>query len=146
LALAPAADAAGRSGQWVSLANAHKAYVMVDIAQGASAGVPLTFQQAQTVAGAKALSGNLNIWANQNEAASDTNAPQAAAEAFTTSNATGNKKVIFEIVPEGILDVVNGFKYLQVITGVSGSGNVTAGTYFILPGRFDQNPPPSAIV
>jgi hypothetical protein len=148
MALPPAADSAGRSGQWISLTNAHKVYVVVDIAQGAGTGVPISFQQATSVAGAgaKALSGNLNIWANQNTAASDTNSPQTAAETFTTSTATGNKKIIFEVVPGSVLDVTNGFKYIQVNTGASGSGNVTAAGYFILPGRFEQNPPPSAIV
>jgi hypothetical protein len=148
MALPPAADSAGRTGQWVSAADAHKIYIEVDIAQGASEGVPITFQQATSISGAGAmpLSANLNIWANQNEAATDTNVPQPPAQSFTTSAATGNKKVIFEAIPESVLNSTLGYKYIQVITGASGSGKVTSGNYYILPARYAQQTPPSAIV
>jgi len=147
MALAPANDSAGRSGVWVNAAFSHKIYVMVDIAQGASTGVPLTFQQATSAAGAnaKAVSANMSIWADQAAGSGDTLVQQPSAENFTTSSATGNKKIIFEVIPESVLDVNNGFNHIQVITGASASGNATAASYFILPGRYEQAVPPSAL-
>jgi hypothetical protein len=151
MALPPAADAAGRSGQWISLREGHKAYAVVNINQGNAATVALTFQQATSAggAGAKALSGNLNIWANQAQAQAaggDTLTQQTSAQSFTTSSATGDKKIVFEIVPEEVLDTTDGFCYVQVITGASNSANITQADYFIMPNRYAQQTPVSAVV
>ena len=151
MGLPPAADAAGRSGQWVSAKNAHKIYVVVNINQGNAATVALTFQQATSAAGAgaKVLSGNLNIWANQAQAQSaggDTLTAQTAGTSFTTSSATTYKKIVFEVILEDALDLVNGFDYIQVITGASNSANITQADYFVTPSRFEQQTPISAVV
>jgi C4-dicarboxylate transporter len=147
MALNPAADSAGRSGVWIDMMNAHKVYVMVDVTQGSGTGVPITFSQALTAAGgsAKALSANLNIWANQAAASTDTFTPQTAATSFTTSATQANQKIVFEVIPESALDVNKGFRFLQVVTGASGAGNITAASYFVLPSRYAQQQPPSAL-
>jgi hypothetical protein len=151
MALPPAADAAGRSGQWVGLKNSHKCYVIVNVNQGNAATVALTFQQATSAggAGAKALSGNLNIWANQAQAQAaggDTLTQQTSATSFTASATLANKKIVFEVVIEDALDLVNGFCYIQVITGASNAANITQADYIVIPGRFAQQFPPSAVV
>lgn len=133
VALAPAADAAGRNGAWVDLSKAQAALIEVLITQGNAATVALTFEQAQDVSGtgAKALSGNLKIWANQDVATNDTLVAAADAKTFTTSAALKNKQVIFKAIPDRVLDKNNGFKYIRVITGASNAANITAGTYVL---------------
>jgi hypothetical protein len=151
MALAPAADAAGRSGQWVGVKNTHKLYVVVNVNQGNAAPVTLTFQQATSAAGAgaKALSGSAFIWANQAQAQAaggDTLTQQTSAASFATSAAIAAKKVIFEVILEDCLDINNGFCYVQVITSASNAANITQADYFLIPGRFQQQLPPSAVV
>ena len=50
--LKPAADAAGRTSAYVSVANAHKAYILAYITQGNAATILLTPLQATSAAGA----------------------------------------------------------------------------------------------
>lgn len=145
--LAPAADAAGRSGAWVSLKGAHKAYVIFHTTQGNAATIALTFQQASDVSGtgAKALTGNMSIWANQDTATSDTLVAQTAAKTFTTSAAVKNKMVVFEIIPQTVLDVNNGFDCIQIITGSSNAANITFAGYVLTPLGYQQETPVSAV-
>lgn len=148
-AISPAADAGGRSGAWISLKNAIKAYVLVNITQGNAATVALTFQQATAIAGtgAKALaSGNMRIWANQDVSVNDTLTEVTAAQSFTTSAAVKNKLVLFEINPAEVMDINNGFDCIQVITGASNAANITQAVYILTPLGFSQATPPSAVL
>lgn len=146
-ALAPATDAAGRSGAWVKLTEAPKLYVVAHITQGNAATVALTFQQAQDTAGtgAKALSGNVRIWANQDTSVNDTLVAQTSATSFTTSAAVKNKIVVFEIEPRAALDINNGFNSIQVITGASNVANITEALYFAPFPNFQQATPPTIV-
>lgn len=131
-ALAPAADAAGRTGDYISLKNAHRAYVVVHITQGNAATVALTIEQATSVAGGgtKAITVAVPIWANQDTATDDTIARQTDAVSFTTSAAVKNKVVIFQIAPD-FLDLANGFDCITVKTGASHASNITQAMYFL---------------
>lgn len=148
VALAPAADAAGRNGKWVSLKNAHKLYVVVSINQGNAATVALTLEQATAVAGTggKAVTALVPIWANQDAAADDTLVRQADAASFTTDAALKEKLVVFEIIPQKALDLANGYDCLRVVTGASNVANITAALYVATPLRYAGDPPPSMIV
>jgi hypothetical protein len=125
--LAPAADSAGRTSSYRSLANAHKAYVVCHVNQGNASTVALTLLQAQDVSGtgSKVLSASVPIWFQTNTATSDANVVQAAAANFTTDAGTNDKIVVFEILPETALDVANGFKTIAVQTGASNASNIT---------------------
>lgn len=142
-ALAPAADAAGRSGDWVSLKHATKLYVLVNITNGHATAVPITFQQAKdnSGTGAKALTGNLRIWANSDTAASDTLVAQTAAKTFSTAAAVKNVMVLFEVEPRVALDINNGFTHIQVVTGASNAANITQASYLAVPVTFQQETP-----
>jgi hypothetical protein len=151
MALPPAADAAGRSGQWVSAKDTHKVFVVANVGQGNAAPVTFTFQQATSAAGAgaKALSGNVNIWANLAQAQAvggDTLTQQPAALSFATGAAIASKKVVFEIILEDALDITNGYAYVQIITSASNAANITQADYFLMLGRYEQQTPPSAVV
>lgn len=146
-ALAPAADAAGRTGAYVSLKNAAKAYVMVHLTQGNAATVLISVLQASDIAGtgAKALGNAVPIWVNQDTSLGDTLVRQADGLSFTTSAAVKNKQVIVE-VDATALDVNNGFDCIAVSTGASNAANVTQAQYLLAELRYGQAAPPSALV
>lgn len=136
--LAPAADAAGRTSAYRSLANAQKAWVVAHVNQGNAATVALTLKQAQDTAGtgAKVISATMPIFLQADTATSDANAQQTAAANFTTDATVKDKIVIFEILPEAVLDIANGFKAIAITTGASNAANITEAELFVL--RADQ--------
>ena len=146
-ALAPAADAAGRSGAWVSLKNAHKCYIRVHINQGNAATVALTILQAQAIAGtgSKAITGLCRIWSNLDVSVNDTLVRRADAISYTTDAGVKDKQVIFEIDPSS-LDIANGFDCIRVVTGASNAANITEAEYYLTPLRYPGGTPPSAVV
>ena len=132
--LAPAADAAGRTSSYRNLNNAQKAYVIVHINQGNAATVQLSLTQAKDVlgTGAKAISNVFPIFYQGNTASSDANVQQTSAASFTTDANVYDKIVIFELLPEQVLDVANGFKTIAVTTGASNAANITAAELFVI--------------
>jgi hypothetical protein len=144
-ALTPGADAAGRTSDWVSLKNCHKAWIVVHVDQGNAATIAITVEQATAVAGTsnKAITVAVPIWANEDCATSDTLVAQTAAVSFTTSAAVKHKQVIFEVDPAA-LDQANGFDCLAVVTGASNAANITSAQFYLAT-RYPQGTPPAAI-
>jgi len=145
--LAPAADAAGRTGAYVSLKNAFKAYIVAFITQGNAATILLTPLQASAVAGtgSKVLTANARIWADLDAATSDALARQTDALNFTTDAGVKNKIVVFEIDPAS-LDSANGFDCIGLSTGASNAANITSALFILTPLRYPAALPPSAVV
>lgn len=139
--MAPAADAAGRNSDAVSLKNYQKAWVIASINQGNAATIDLTIEQCTKVdgTGAKALTNNVPIWANLDAATSDVPARATDAKAYTTDAALKRKVVIFQIDPAS-LDVAGGFDCVRMVTGASNAANITAATV-LLEARY-PNPLP----
>lgn len=146
-ALAPAADAAGRAAEYVTLKDAPRCYVLVSITQGNAAPVELTIEQAQDVAGtgAKPIDNVVPIWANLDESVSDNLVRQTDAVNFTTDAGLKNKMVLLQI-DAASLDTNNGFNCISVATGASDVTNITTATYILTDIRYQQANPPSAIV
>ncbi len=137
------ADAAGRTGAFRSLKNAHKAWIIARVNQGNAAQVTFTPLQAQDVSGtgAKTIPA-VPIWANQDTSVSDALPAQAAAASFQTSVALKDKIVIFEIDPSN-LEVNNGFDCIALQTSASNTANITSASLHILS-RYQQASPPSS--
>jgi len=131
--LPPAADPAGRISSFRDLTNALKAYIVARVNQGNAAEVTFSLLQGQDVlgTGSKAV-GAVPVWMNAATASTDTLAIQTAAASLQTSATIADKIVIFEIVPEMCIDVVNGFRTLAVQTSASNAANVTEASLFIL--------------
>lgn len=146
-ALIPAADAAGRTAAYVSMKNAARLYVIVNITQGNAAQVPITIEQANNVAGAgsKAIVNPVRIWANIDTSLSDALVRQPDAVSYTTDAGVKNKVVIIEIDGRS-MDMANGFDCLVIKTGASNAANITSAMYVMTDLRFAQATPPSAIV
>lgn len=144
--LAPATDAAGRTGDYLSLKNSHKAFIIAHITQGNAATIALTPKQASAVAGTgvKALTNNCRIWANLDTATSDALVAATAAKDYTTDAAVKNKIVVFEI-DAASLDLANNFDCITLVTGASNVANITQAIAVLIP-RYAQATPPSAIV
>lgn len=130
--LAPAADAAGRTGGWVSLKGAQRAWAVVHIDQGNAATIAISINQASAVAGtgSKVITNTVPIWANQDAATAAAFTRQTDAVNFTTSAAVKKKTVIFEIDPAS-LDVAGGFDCITIITGASNAANITSALLFL---------------
>lgn len=144
--IAPAADAAGRSSDIVSLKNAGKAYILIHITQGNAATIALTPMQAQDVAGtgAKVLANAVPIWSNLDTSLTDTLIRRTDAVNYTTDAAVKNKQVVFEIDP-ALLDVANGFDCIYFTTGASNAANITQAEFLLVDLRYQQTTPPTAI-
>jgi hypothetical protein len=143
-ALPAAADAAGRTGQVISLKNANKAWVSCNIAQGNAATVTLSVVQAQSIGGAtKALANAVPIWANEDISASDTLTRQTDAVNYTTGTTVKNKVVVFQIDPTK-LDINNGYDCIAIQTGASNVANITAAMY-VLDMKYKEASNPTAI-
>ncbi len=144
-AMPNATDAAGRTGDYVSLKNATMAWVVVYLTQGNAATVAISINQASAVAGTgtKAITETVPIWSNLDTAASDTLVRRTAAVSYTTDAGVKNKIVIFQIDP-ATLDVANGFDCITVITGASHAANITGAQYWI-QSALQQATPPAAI-
>lgn len=145
LLLPAAADAAGRTSVYKSLRHGLKSWILVEVNQGNAATVLLSILQATdtTGAGSKALTANCPIWLNADTTASDAYVAQAAAAGtFTTSATLKQKLVLFEIVPEQCMDIVNGFRAIGVSTGASNAANITRAELLPLL-AYQQATPPS---
>ena len=145
-AIRPQAGAA-ITGDYISLKNVNKAWVVVTVYQDTTDVVAITIEQATTVAaaGSTVITNVVPIWANQDCAASDTMVKQTSAVNFSTS-ATDNKikKVIFEIDP-ATLDTANDFDCITVRTAASDASNITE-AHYILDMKYAEDVPPSVII
>lgn len=144
--LAPATDAAGRTGKYVSLKNAVGAWILVQIGQGDANTVLLSPKQAEAVAGTnvKVLANAVPIWVNSDTANTANFTRATDAVNYTTTAAVTPKAVLFQIPPD-LLDGVNGFDCLTIVTGASNVGNITAST-ILVDNKYKGEPPVSVIV
>lgn len=142
----PAADAAGRTSDWVSLKNVRRATIIAFMDQGNAATVALSVLQATAVAGtgSKALANAAPIWANQDVVAGDALTRQADGVALTTSAAVKQKIVVFQIDPS-MLDVAGGFDCIALSTGASNAANITS-ILFLLEMNHSGDAVPSTII
>ncbi len=142
--LNPATDAAGRTGLYVSLKYAVRAWVVFHVKQANAATILVTILQATDLegAGSKVLTNNVPIWANLDTATADTPTRTTDAKNYTTDAGTKNKIVVFQIDPE-FLDVVNGFNAIGISTGASDATNLTS-ALILVEQRYQQAVPPAA--
>lgn len=145
--MAPAADAAGRASDWVSMKNYGMCFILVSLTQGNAATVALTPLQATAVAGtgSKAIANAVPIWSNLDTSLTDTLVRQTDAVSYTTDAAVKNKQVVF-MIDATQLDVANNFDCVSITTGASNAANITAVNFFLAEPRFNNATPPSAII
>lgn len=130
------------TGDYVSLKNANRAFVVVHVAQGNAATMAITIEKATDVAatGSTAITTVVPIWANEDCATSDTLVRQTDAVSFTTSAALKHKVVVFQIDPA----TLGAYDCITVKTAASHADNLTSAIY-LLDERYKQATPPTAI-
>lgn len=135
----PAADAAGRTGNYVNLKNALMAFVVFYIKQGNAATVACDVLQATSVAGAGAKAVPVvPIWTSLDAATSPFKyTRQTDAASFTTDAAVKDKVVILQIDPAK-LDTAGLFNAIAARTGASNAANITSAQVLIVP-RYPQS-------
>lgn len=144
--LPPAADAAGRTGPYKSLANCSgKVAIVCRVNQGNAAPVTFSPLQAQDNlgTGAKAIPA-VPIFFNADTTVSDTLAAQAAAATFPSGATLKDKIVVFEFDPAE-LDLANGFNHITVQTSASNAANITD-AHMEYIGRYQGQTPPASEV
>jgi hypothetical protein len=100
--------------------------------QGNAAQVTLSILQGQDVNGTGAKAVNvLPTWLCAATATSDALAAQIPGATFQTSVTVADKIVVFEILPEACLDLVNGFHTIAVQTSASNAANITEAALFL---------------
>jgi hypothetical protein len=136
--LAPAADAAGRTGLYVNLKNALICWVRFKINQGNAATVACSVNQGIGVAGASAKAiPAVPIWTNLDGAAASAFTRQTDAASYTTDAGLKVKYVWFQIDPAK-LDTANGYNSIAAVTGASNAANITDADVYI-SARFPQS-------
>lgn len=152
--IAPQANGSAiTSPVYASFRNALKAWIVVKVAQGNAATVAITPVQAtsDTGTGSKAIGGadtTVPIWLNDDTSlatGSDALVAQTAALSFTTDATVKNKMVVFELLPEAALDLVNGFNHIGIQIGASSASNIVTATLHIL-GSYQGATPPTSYV
>ena len=131
------------TGDYVSLKNCSRCYVVVHVNQVHATPPAITIEKATDVTptGSTAITVAVPIWANQDTSATDTLVAQTAAVAFTPSAAQKPKLIVFEIDPA----TLGAFDCITVITAASDGTNITSALYFLTDLDYKQATPPAAI-
>lgn len=139
--LAPATDAAGRTGAYVNCAGCAKISIEVHLTQGNAATILLSLLQATSAAGAGSKTGPVaQIWRNLDTATNDTLVRDTDAATYTTDAGVKLKIIVFEVDCTA-LDSINSFQYITVSTGASNAANVTAAMIHFIGMRYQQSTP-----
>jgi hypothetical protein len=123
----------GVTGDFISMANVLRAYVVVVLTQAVAHQTGIDIVQSTVVAGsdAKAFTKTLPIWANEDVSTSSTLTAQTAAVTYNVANTAKTKQIVFMIDSEK-LDVANGFDCIGVtIDNSSQATNFCAITYIL---------------
>jgi len=133
------------TGDWVSLKNYHKMWIVVHIAQGHAATTLLSPQRATDVGplGNVAIATAIPWWTNEDLATTDLLVRGADAINFTSSATLTHKMFVCEIDPG-----LHGATYdcYSIIVGDSNALNLFSVMYYLLPARYAGDQPPSAII
>jgi len=136
----------GKTSDCISLRDALRCWIVVELTQAVGHATLLTPQQCTGIlpAGAKALSQNTPIWANEDCGASDTLVAQTAAKNFTVAATIKDKQVVFQIDPAA-LDQAGGFDCVQIVAADSSQATNFWSVTAYLQNRYPQATPPTAI-
>jgi hypothetical protein len=149
LAVTPATNAGALNGARVSLKNAHRFFIVVNMAQGDAAQSTITIERATSIAGADngVIADNAKIWSNLNCATNDTLVRRANAVNYQLDVGLANKLVVIEVDPASLGLTAGDVQYdcIRVVIGASNAGNI-ASAFYLIAHRYPQATPPSVVV
>lgn len=142
---APETTNSGKTADYVSVRNANWLWVIVNLTQAAGHATAITLNRATAVAptGATTLANNVQVWANEDCAASDTLVKQTDAKAFTVANDIKNKQIVFGVDPATLGE---GYDVVTVVAADSSQATNFWSVTYLLDTKYKQATPPSAIV
>ncbi len=142
---APETTNGGKTADYVSLRNALWAWVHVILTQAVGHATAFTLNKATAVdgTGAVALTTNVQVWANEDGAASDALVKKADAKAYTVAADIKKKHILFGIDPATLGDT---FDVITVISADSSQATNFWTVLYELDTKYKQATPPSAIV
>lgn len=143
---APKTTNASLTSQVITLKNAHRAWVVFEFTQAVGHATTPTLKQATSIAAGTNKAGpTVDVWSNEDTAATDTLVKQTAGASYAVTNDVKNKEVVFEIDPSR-LDVANGYDcvYFTIATSSQATNFVSATAY--IQHAYQQATPPSAIL
>jgi hypothetical protein len=142
-AVPPTTNGSLITGDYVSLKNAGKCFVVCNITVGTTTAVVLTIEKATAVAGTgtTAITTSVPIWVNADCGATDTLVRQSDGVGFSTAAAVKQVLVVFEIKPESLGD----FDCITVKAASGSASNIVSATYHLVGLRYSQATPPAAI-
>ncbi|WP_147564945.1 hypothetical protein [Clostridium tyrobutyricum] len=146
-AVEPKTTNAAITGAYVSLKNVINATVVVNLTQAVGHATVISLYQAQDVSGtgAKTLSNNIPVWANEDVSSGDLLIRKTDGVSYTVANTAKNKQIVFHIDPAK-LDINNGFTCLNVRIGASTQVTNFASAEYILDSKYAGDVPSSVVV
>lgn len=146
-AVEPKTTNAAITGAYVSLKNVNTATVIVNLTQAVGHATVVSLYQATDISGtgAKTLSNNVPIWANEDVSLGDSLIRKTDGTSYTVANTAKNKQVVFHIDPAK-LELNNGFTCLNVKIGASTQATNFVCAEFILDSKYAGDIPSSVVV
>jgi len=140
----PATTNGGATADYVSLRNANWAWVIVNLKQAVGHATVITLNRATAVAptGATTLATNVQVWLNEDTAATDTLVKQTDAKAVTVTNDIKSKQIVFGIDPATLGDT---YDVITVTSSDSSQATNFWSVEYLLDTKFKQATPPAAI-
>lgn len=135
------------TSDYVTLKNSITAAVIVNLTQAVGHATQVSLYQSQDVSGtgAKVLSNNVPIWANEDVSLGDSLVRQPDGTSYSALNTVKNKQIVFHVEPSK-LDINNGYCCLNVRIGASAQATNFACGEFILENKYGQADSPSAVI
>ncbi len=141
----PVTTNGGVTSDIISLKNAIRATIVVDLKQAVGHATLISLVQCTDVAGATNKAGPVSkIWANEDCAATDTLVVKTDAATYTVTNDIKSKQVIIEVDPAA-LDGDNGYDCVYVTLADSSQATNFVSIDAFIRENYQQTTPPAAI-
>lgn len=141
--LAPTAGGSAATGDYISLKNAHRVWIVFSVKQGEATVPVLSVMKATAVAGtgATAMTEAALIFSTLDCATSDVLVERTAAASYSLDAALKDKLVVFEIDPAAI----GAYDCIAAKVAASNAANITSALY-VVESRYGTKTQPSMIV
>lgn len=142
----PVTTNGGVTLDYVSLKNAHKAWILLQFRQAASHATVVQPQMATAVAptGEVSITYSARWWKNANIATSDTKIEQTAATSMAATAGTTHQEILIEIDPDEF--AAGGYDVLGATISDSSQATNFVSAWYIMAQRYPGAASPSAII
>jgi len=140
----PVTTNGGVTADYVSLKNAKRCTIIVNLTQAVGHATALTIEQATTVAGAgsTAITVVVPIWLNADCAATDTLVKQASAVSQAIAATVKHHQVVFQLDPATLADT---FDCITVKASDSSQATNFVSVDYLIETKYGKATPPTAI-